>query len=106
MEIIEKICGNKVDLDIKELWYRLISNVCISNTDDHLRNHGFLLNPDNSWALAPAFDINPNPDKDHLALKIDFSSGEKDLSAVYNVHDYFSIPKMKQRVIFEELQTQ
>lgn len=93
LEIIEKICGNKVDLDIKELWYRLIFNVCISNTDDHLRNHGFLLNPDNSWALAPAFDINPNPDKDHLALKIDFSSGEKDLSAVYNVHDYFRIPE-------------
>lgn len=93
LEIIEKICGNKVDLDIKELWYRLIFNVCISNTDDHLKNHGFLLNPDNSWALAPAFDINPNPDKDHLALKIDFSSGEKDLSAVYNVHDYFRIPE-------------
>ncbi|MBR6095223.1 MAG: type II toxin-antitoxin system HipA family toxin [Lachnospiraceae bacterium] len=91
VEVIEKICGNNLEKDLKELWYRLILNVCISNTDDHLRNHGFLLNQDNSWSLSPAFDINPNPNKNNLSLNIDFSSGEKDLSSVLKIHDYFRI---------------
>jgi len=46
--------------DLSQLWRRLIFNILISNTDDHLRNHGFLRR-DHGWRLAPAFDLNPMP---------------------------------------------
>jgi len=47
--------------DLRELWRRIAFSVLINNTDDHLRNHGFLREP-GGWRLSPAFDINPNPD--------------------------------------------
>jgi len=47
--------------DLRELWTRMALNVAINNTDDHLRNHGFLRTT-SGWRLAPAFDLNPNPD--------------------------------------------
>jgi serine/threonine-protein kinase HipA len=47
--------------DLRELWRRVAFSVLINNTDDHLRNHGFLREP-GGWRLSPAFDINPNPD--------------------------------------------
>jgi serine/threonine-protein kinase HipA len=47
--------------DLRELWRRIMFSVLINNTDDHLRNHGFLREP-GGWRLSPAFDINPNPD--------------------------------------------
>jgi serine/threonine-protein kinase HipA len=47
--------------DLGELWRRIAFSVLISNTDDHLRNHGFLHERGGSWTLSPAFDLNPNP---------------------------------------------
>jgi serine/threonine-protein kinase HipA len=47
--------------DLRELWCRVAFSVLINNTDDHLRNHGFLREP-GGWRLSPAFDVNPNPD--------------------------------------------
>lgn len=47
--------------DLQELWRRIAFSILISNTDDHLRNHGFLRSG-NGWALSPAFDLNPSPD--------------------------------------------
>lgn len=49
-------------VDLQELWRRAAFNVLISNTDDHLRNHGFVHAGANTWALSPAFDLNPNPE--------------------------------------------
>lgn len=46
--------------DLRQLWRRVVLNAAIRNTDDHLRNHGFLRERD-GWTLAPAFDLNPNP---------------------------------------------
>lgn len=51
----------RVKADHAELFTRVISNVALGNTDDHLRNHGFLLR-DGGWVLSPSFDVNPNPD--------------------------------------------
>lgn len=53
--------GAKPVEDCKELWRRVVFNVLISNTDDHLRNHGFLYEPGRGWRLAPAYDLNPVP---------------------------------------------
>lgn len=54
--------GSRVELDLRELWRRIAFSIAIHNTDDHLRNHGFLRDRRSGWRLAPAFDINPNPD--------------------------------------------
>jgi serine/threonine-protein kinase HipA len=47
--------------DLRELWRRLVYTVLISNTDDHLRNHGFLYTGNQGWTLSPAYDLNPVP---------------------------------------------
>lgn len=59
--------GSKNDLE--QLWRRIVFSIGISNTDDHLRNHGFLLTP-KGWQLSPAYDLNPNPQGTGLALNI------------------------------------
>jgi serine/threonine-protein kinase HipA len=51
-------------LDLRQLWRRLVFNLLITNVDDHLQNHGFLHVEHGLWRLAPAFDINPFPDKE------------------------------------------
>jgi serine/threonine-protein kinase HipA len=51
-------------LDAQQLWRRIAFNHLITNVDDHLQNHGFLHCGHGQWRLAPAFDINPFPDKD------------------------------------------
>ena len=48
--------------DLRQLWRRVAFGILISNTDDHLRNHGFLHERGSSWGLSPVFDLNPNPD--------------------------------------------
>lgn len=65
-EIAERIIGTCVDpkADLAQLWRRIIFNLLITNVDDHLQNHGFLHVGHGQWRLAPAFDINPFPDKD------------------------------------------
>lgn len=51
--------------DVQQLWRRLVFNLLITNVDDHLQNHGFLYDGQGMWRLAPAFDVNPFPDKDN-----------------------------------------
>jgi len=52
--------GSRVDEDLRELWRRMVFNILVSDTDDHLRNHGFL-REGAGWRLAPAYDLNPMP---------------------------------------------
>lgn len=56
--------GHAPTEDVRQLWRRLVLNLLITNVDDHLQNHGFLHVEHGLWRLAPAFDINPFPDKD------------------------------------------
>lgn len=53
--------GDDVDADLRELWRRIAFSILVSNTDDHLRNHGFLRITGSGWRLSPAFDLNPDP---------------------------------------------
>ncbi len=53
--------GPEAEADLKQLWRRIVSNLMTCNTDDHLRNHGFLLTA-KGWKLSPAYELNPNPD--------------------------------------------
>lgn len=56
--------GHEPTRDLHQLWRRLVFNLLITNVDDHLQNHGFLHVEHGLWRLAPAFDINPFPDKE------------------------------------------
>jgi serine/threonine-protein kinase HipA len=62
-DIIRARCVNPSQ-DARELWRRMVFNLLITNTDDHLQNHGFLYAGNGYWQLAPAFDLNPMPEKD------------------------------------------
>jgi serine/threonine-protein kinase HipA len=63
LEIAEAIeeHSSSAAADLRELWRRIVFSRLISNTDDHLRNHGFLRTSTAGWSLSPAFDLNPNP---------------------------------------------
>lgn len=63
IDVMRAKCENFID-DARQLWRRLVFNHLITNVDDHLQNIGFLYCGDNLWRLAPAFDLNPFPDKD------------------------------------------
>lgn len=69
LEIAEFLAANSADptADLHELWDRMAFSQLVNNTDDHLRNHGFLLT-EKGWRLAPMFDVNPNQDGGPSAL--------------------------------------
>ena len=79
---------------MEELWRRIVFNIAISNCDDHLRNHGFLLSKD-GWRLAPAYDMNPMYYGSGLSLNINEKSNALDLSLAIEVAPYFGINSAK-----------
>ena len=104
LDIVEFIqfSGAHVTEDLHQLWKRLVFNILISNTDDHLRNHGFVLTPD-GWRLSPAFDIKPSIDKDGLALDIDNNSLDIDL--VKSVGAYFRLEVKEMNSVIDHLKS-
>ncbi len=82
--------GAQPDVDLRELWQRIVFNIAVKNTDDHLRNHGFLLTP-HGWTLSPAYDINPNPDGVGLSLNISENDNTLDFSLAQEVAPLFRI---------------
>lgn len=105
LELAEYIIrhGAQVDEDLEELWRRIVLNICISNTDDHLRNHGFLLT-DHGWTLSPVYDVNPFADGTGLALNINEDDNSLDLELARTVISYFRISKTKAEAIIKEVQ--
>lgn len=74
--------------DLEQLWRRMAFNILVSNTDDHLRNHGFILTP-LGWRLSPAYDMNPNEMGNGLTLNISENNNELDTSlALETAHLY------------------
>jgi len=90
--------GSQTDRDLEELWRRIVFFICISNTDDHLRNHGFLLESD-GWSLAPAYDINPTPHGAGLRLNISETDNAQNLELALEVAPYFRIGKSRAQEI-------
>jgi serine/threonine-protein kinase HipA len=85
--------GAESGADLRELWTRILFNVLVSNTDDHLRNHGFLLEPGKGWRLSAAYDMNPEPHAHGLKLNIDEHDNALDLDLVRSVAPYFRVSK-------------
>lgn len=75
---------------IGKLWRRIVFSIAISNTDDHLRNHGFLLTSI-GWELSPAYDINPVNNSTGLKLNISESDNALDIGLALEVKDLFRI---------------
>lgn len=76
--------------DLLELWRRIVFNMAVSNTDDHLRNHGFLMG-DSGWVLSPMYDVNPNIYGDTLSLNVDSDSNLIDFKLALSVAKLFGL---------------
>lgn len=96
--------GARNTFDLGQLWRRIVFNIAISNTDDHLRNHGFILTKD-GWILSPAYDINPSTDKDGLALNIDNENNALDFEIAKSVGGYFQLSDSSMDTVIHEVKT-
>ena len=82
--------GDNLKEDLEQLWRRVVFNILVSNTDDHLRNHGFILS-NNGWQLSPAYDMNPNEFGNGLTLNISENSNEQMISLVLETAKHYMI---------------
>jgi len=104
LELVEFIQNNgaNVDQDLEQLWRRIIFSICVSNTDDHLRNHGFLLTNE-GWILSPAYDINPIETGTGLKLNISEQDNSLDLNLAMEVSEYFRLTEIRATEILAEV---
>jgi len=104
LELVEFITRNgvAVDRDLEELWRRIVFSICVKNTDDHLRNHGFLLT-DGGWLLSPAYDVNPNEYGKGLHLNISDKDNSLSLDLALEVAGYFRLDNDKANQIINQV---
>jgi len=95
--------GAQPNADLEELWKRIVFYICVSNTDDHLRNHGFLLT-DKGWILSPAYDINPVETGTGLSLNISDNDNSLDLRLAREVAPYFRVSDKRANEIIDLVQ--
>jgi serine/threonine-protein kinase HipA len=106
LEIAEvaEVSSPQPDADLAELYRRIVFSAMTANTDDHLRNHGFL-RTNNGWRLAPAYDLNPNPDNPgRLTTAIDLDDGTCDIDLVISVAGYFRLSDADAKAVVSEVE--
>lgn len=94
--------GANVERNLEQLWRRIVFNICVSNTDDHLRNHGFLLT-NQGWTLSLAYDINPIETGTGLKLNISENDNALDLDLALEVAPFFRIDQPQAKQIIAEI---
>lgn len=99
--ILQSCCD--VESNLRQLYRRVAFNIAIGNSDDHFRNHGFLLTP-RGWTLSPAYDMNPTLN-DHQALLINSSTNRADLEVLLTSSEEYMIGKNEAQRIIEEVKT-
>ena len=102
LDIVDFIIQNCTDVDrnLQELYRRVAFNICIGNTDDHFRNHGFLLTA-KGWTLSPAYDMNPTLNE-YQSLLISSTSNKADLSVLLDAcEDYMLNRKTAEKIVSE-----
>lgn len=106
LELVEFIVkyGSRPDKDLEELWKRIAFSIAVSNTDDHLRNHGFLLE-NSAWSLSPAYDINPSPFGNALSLNIDEHDNSLDFDLLLQASHWFHIAAPKARSLLDHIRS-
>lgn len=108
LEIVDAIRqhGARPTKDMVELWKRIVFSILISNTDDHLRNHGFLYERFKGWALSPLYDVNPTPIQIKpriLTTAIDLYDGTASLSLALSVAREYGVEKTHAVAIIKEV---
>ncbi|MFG1266184.1 MULTISPECIES: type II toxin-antitoxin system HipA family toxin [Xanthobacter] len=98
--------GSEPAADIEELWRRIAFSILITNVDDHLLNHGFLHVDRGQWRLAPAFDVNPFPERvRELKTWVSEEAGpEASIDALMSVAPYFRIASARAKAILTEVE--
>jgi serine/threonine-protein kinase HipA len=91
--------------DLSQMWRRIAFSVLIGNTDDHLRNHGFLRTSTAGWALSPAFDLNPDPGPEpkYLSTSIDYDSSAARIDLLLGVAEYFRLDSAEARAALADV---
>ena len=105
LDIVDFILRGCTDVrqNLRELYRRVAFNVMFGNTDDHFRNHGFLLTP-KGWTLSPAYDINPGT-RDYQCLLIDSFTEQSDINALLSASESYMIERQEAKEIIEEVRT-
>jgi serine/threonine-protein kinase HipA len=103
-EVIERLCSNPTS-DLRQLWRRIALSILISNTDDHLRNHGFLRTGTAGWSLSPAFDLNPDPrpGPKYLSTAIDYDTAAARVDVLMGVAEHFRLTDEEARTVLGEV---
>ena len=106
LELAEYISTSSASVqeDLEQLWRRIVFSICVSNVDDHLRNHGFVLTAQ-GWRLSPAYDINPVETGTGLKLNISENDNSLDLGLALEVSPYFRIKKERAPQIIQEVKS-
>jgi serine/threonine-protein kinase HipA len=108
LEIVDALRqhGAAPKADMEALWRRMVFTILISNTDDHLRNHGFLYEGSDGWSLSPAYDLNPVPTDIKpriLTTTINEDDGTASLALAMSVAKYFELDSAKAREIAKQV---
>jgi serine/threonine-protein kinase HipA len=91
--------------ELRQLWRRIAFSILISNTDDHLRNHGFLRTSTAGWSLSPAFDLNPDPEPGpkQLSTAIDYDNTAARIDVLIDVAENFRLDGNEARAVLVEV---
>ena len=108
LEVVDSLRqhGASVERDLEELWRRIVFYILVSNTDDHLRNLGFLYDGSEGWRLAPAYDLNPVPvdiKPRILSTNITWDDGTASLDLAFEVAEYFKLSKSRALSIVKQV---
>ena len=103
LDIVDFILRGCTDVrqNLRELYRRVAFNILFGNTDDHFRNHGFLLTP-KGWTLSPAYDINPGT-KSHQCLLIDAYTEQSDINALLSACESYMLERQEATEMIEEV---
>lgn len=103
LDIVDFILQNCCDVEnnLRQLYRRVAFNIAIGNTDDHFRNHGFLLTP-KGWTLSPAYDLNPTSNE-YQSLLINSSTNKSDLNLLLGSSEEYMIGKDEASKIIQEV---
>lgn len=94
--------GSNTKEDLEQLWTRMLFNIMVSNSDDHLRNHGFIFDT-TGWCLSPAYDINPTQNATGLHLNIDDRDNALEVDLAFEVAEYFQLTAKAANEIYQKV---
>ncbi|MCH5250396.1 MAG: type II toxin-antitoxin system HipA family toxin [Lachnospiraceae bacterium] len=100
LEIVSflKANGAKPKRDLRELWKRIVFSMAVSNTDDHFRNHGFVLS-DEGWELSPLYDVNPDIFGEYLSLNVDSDNSSIDFDLAIDAAPFYGIEEQAMELV-------